>query len=199
MMKKRSKVQEIVLTSLFMAIVFVMGIFPNTGYINLGFISITIVHIPVIVGGILLGWRMGALIGAAFGVGSFVNAMSAPLLLAPVFLNPIVSILPRIIFGLIIYAIYKFVSVLPGLKDKEYLVYGITAGLATLAHTLMVVPLMYYVGLGFPAIVENVFQGATVIQFLLAILLANGLLEVTAAVVLVPIIMRAFKSVQERD
>lgn len=198
-MRKRSKVQELVLTSLFMAIVMVMSIIPNTGYINIGAISIAIVHIPVIVGAILLGWRMGLLIGAAFGIGSFINALTAPLLLAPVFLNPLVSVFPRIIFGGIIYFIYKVIVALPYFKNQKYIAYALTAGISTLIHTAMVVPLMYTVGLGFPDIASAVFQGASMVQFFLAILVANGIFEVIAAVILVPIILRALKSVEESD
>lgn len=198
-MKKRSKVQELVLTSLFMAIVIVMSVIPNTGYINIGAISIAIVHIPVIVGAILLGWRMGILIGAAFGIGSFINALTAPLLLAPVFLNPIVSVLPRIIFGGVVYFIYKGISSLPYLKNQKYISYAVTAIISTLVHTAMVVPLMYTVGLGFPDIAAAVFQGASMVQFFIVILVANGVFEAVAAGILVPIILRALKSVEEKD
>ena len=44
------------------------------GYIPLGVITPTTVHIPVIIAGIILGWKKGAFAGFVFGLTSFLKA-----------------------------------------------------------------------------------------------------------------------------
>jgi uncharacterized membrane protein len=62
--------------------------------------SLTIAHVPVIIGAILEGPIVGAVIGFLFGLFSLVQAAIAPN--GPVdaaFVNPLISILPRILVG----------------------------------------------------------------------------------------------------
>src|SRR5699024_4385122 len=99
------KTKDLVFTALFMGIVFMLGLWPNLGFIAIGPISVTIIHIPVIIGAIFLGSTSGLLIGLAFGIGSFINSMSSGVIFAPVFANPVVSILPRVVFGFVTYYI----------------------------------------------------------------------------------------------
>ena len=50
------KTKQLVFTALFMAIVFVLGLWPQLGFIQLGpFVQVTIIHVPVIIGAIFLG------------------------------------------------------------------------------------------------------------------------------------------------
>ncbi|MGM0501434.1 MAG: ECF transporter S component [Bacillota bacterium] len=55
--------------------------------------SATIMHIPVIIGAILEGPLVGALIGLIFGLASFIRG-------AAFFSDPLVAILPRILIGI---------------------------------------------------------------------------------------------------
>ena len=59
-------------------------------------VQITLMHIPVIIGAILEGPVVGAFIGMIFGLTSLYNATYTPLPIAFAFLNPLVSVLPRI-------------------------------------------------------------------------------------------------------
>ncbi len=189
------KTKDLVFTSLFMGIVFMLGLWPNLGFITIGPIHVTIIHIPVIIGAIFLGAGKGALIGLAFGIGSFINSMSSGVLFAPVFANPLVSILPRIIFGFVTYYIYRFVSLF---IKRDTINYGVSAGLSTIAHALMVVPMLFYFGLNHQAIagvIESVYQGKIYI-FVLGIFMANTLFETIAAVLLVPIVLKALKRIE---
>lgn len=188
------KTKQMVFTALFMAIVFVMGLWPQLGFIQIvPTVQVTIIHIPVIIGSIFLGSRSGALIGLAFGISSFVNSMSSGVLFAPVFANPLVSILPRIIFGWSVHYIYTFFKML--FKNKEALSYALSAGVATLFHSLMVVPLLYVFGLNNPGI-ANVISGQSIFAFIGAILFGNALLEIAASVVIAPIILAALNRIQ---
>lgn len=189
------KTKDLVFTALFMGIVFMLGLWPNLGFIAIGPISVTIIHIPVIIGAIFLGSTSGLLIGLAFGVGSFFNSMSSGVLFAPVFANPLVSILPRAIFGYITYYIYKLVRTL---FKNETVSYGVSAGVATLAHAAMVVPLLFYFGLNHESIagaIQTVYQGK-VFLFIAGIFMANTLMEMIAAIVLVPIVLKALNKIK---
>lgn len=186
------KTKELVFTALFMGIVFVMSMFKNLGFIDIGpFVSVTVIHIPVIIGAIYLGTRGGSFIGLAFGVASFINSMSSPAIFAPVFANPVVSVLPRIAFGMMIYPIYKLFSKL--FKNKKSVAYAFTAATTTLLHTLIVVPLMFYFGMSNPDISGFVTQtfGNTVFSFVWGVLIANGLMEMLIAAIIVPLVMRS--------
>lgn len=94
------------------AIVIMLGLTP-LGFIPLGMLSITSLHIPVIIAGILEGPIVGGLVGLIFGFFSLFNAMTRPGPISFVFYNPLISILPRILIGVVTGLIYK------ALKDKD--------------------------------------------------------------------------------
>ena len=59
--------------ALFSAIILAMAFTPGLGYIPLGVTRATIIHLPVIIGGILLGPKKGAFLGGVFGATSLIN------------------------------------------------------------------------------------------------------------------------------
>ncbi len=84
------------------------GIAIFLGYTRLGFIPVptpagnaTIMHIPAIIGGVLEGWGVGAVIGAIFGIFSFLQATNA------LFKDPLVAILPRLFIGITPFFVYR--------------------------------------------------------------------------------------------
>ncbi len=99
----RSKlVRDITLDGLFIAILVIMTFVPNVGFITLGPISIVLIHVPVIIGAMFLGWKRGLLYGAAFGVASLIKASTMPAgSFDAFFINPLISVLPRVVFGLV--------------------------------------------------------------------------------------------------
>jgi uncharacterized membrane protein len=78
------------------------------GATQLGFIPVpvpfigraTIMHIPAIVGGVLEGPVVGLLAGAIFGIFSFLYAE------VPIFKDPIIAILPRLLIGVVAWAVF---------------------------------------------------------------------------------------------
>lgn len=78
------------------------------GATRLGFIPVpipfignaTIMHIPAILGGALEGPIVGLLTGAVFGIFSFLYAD------VPLFKDPIVAILPRLLIGVVAWAVF---------------------------------------------------------------------------------------------
>jgi uncharacterized membrane protein len=103
------KTQELILVSLFSAIILILAMVPNVGLISFGAVAITIIHIPVLIGAMTLK-RVSSVfvLGLLFGLGSLFAALtrgSTPIDLA--FINPLISVLPRILFALIAFYIFK--------------------------------------------------------------------------------------------
>ena len=74
---------------------------------RLGFIPVpnlagnaTIIHVPVILGAALEGPLVGTIVGLIFGVFSFIQAE------VPFFRDPLVSILPRLLIGVVAWAVF---------------------------------------------------------------------------------------------
>lgn len=96
----------------------------------------TIMHIPAIVGGVLEGPIVGILAGLIFGIFSFLYAES------PVFANPIVAILPRLLIGVVAWAVFV------GLRRFSVDLASVAAGLlGSLANTVGVLGLAVLFGL----------------------------------------------------
>lgn len=98
--------RKMVITGVLGAISIVLGMTP-IGFIPIGPTRATIMHIPVIIGAIMEGPVVGGLIGLIFGLFSIYQALTNPTPVSPVFLNPLVSIVPRILIGLVAYYVYS--------------------------------------------------------------------------------------------
>lgn len=94
------KIFNLITASIFTAIIFVLSLVKNLGYIEIGVVTVTIIHIPVILGAMLLPLFYTTWLGFIFGLGSLIASFlyaSTPVDL--LFQNPAVSILPRIVFA----------------------------------------------------------------------------------------------------
>lgn len=129
--------------AMFIAIIAVLSLVPNGAGGTIGFIKVaptievTIVHIPVLIGAALLGRKNGMILGIAFGVMSNIAAF---VYASPFFVYPWVAILPRFIFGLVIYDVLQFFIKL--IKNK-YVAVGISFFLLTLLHTVLVLSMFW--------------------------------------------------------
>ena len=120
--KAMEKTRKLTMVGILSAISIFLGLTP-LGFIPLGGLNITIMHIPVIVGSLMEGPLVGMSIGLIFGIFSMVNAVLRPSPLSFVFLNPLISVLPRVLIGITSYYSYKFIR---DKKDKNnILLYGI--------------------------------------------------------------------------
>lgn len=76
----------------------VVMMFTPLGTISFLFISITIAHIPVLIATIMFGLKSGLVLSLLFGGMSMWIAITAPVgILDPLFQNPLISILPRLL------------------------------------------------------------------------------------------------------
>ncbi|MDR7076962.1 putative membrane protein [Neobacillus niacini] len=127
-MKGSLTVRNIVIAGVLGAIAILLGV-TRIGYIPVPTAAgnATIMHIPAIIGGIMQGPVVGAIVGLIFGVSSFLNAT------VPLFKDPLVAILPRLFIGVIAWLVYVGIH-----KKSEYLAIGAAAFLGTLTNTALV-------------------------------------------------------------
>ena len=178
------KTRSITLIGILTALIIVLGL-SGLGIITVpGALRITILHIPVIIAAIVAGPVEGAIVGTLFGVWSILDKIMRPTPTGFVFFNPLVSVLPRILIGLVAYYSYKYIKkILP-----ESISISIASLLATLTNTIGVLGMIYFVYaerymevLGQPKELALVFLGTTAVQ--------NGIPEAIASAILVPIIV----------
>ena len=76
-MKNQKKIRQLTVAAFFVAVELVLTLTP-IGYIPIGPINATTMHIPVILAGILIGRRWGAMLGGVFGLTSLAKATFSP-------------------------------------------------------------------------------------------------------------------------
>lgn len=123
--EKYFNIRKLTVIGVLGAISVVLGMTP-LGFIPVGPTRATIMHIPVIIGAIIEGPIVGAFVGLIFGLFSIYQAITAPTPVSFVFLNPLVSVLPRILIGIVAYYTYKGLNKL-GSKGTIGLLYIIWA------------------------------------------------------------------------
>ena len=135
---------RIVFDAMFLAIIAVMTFVPYVGYIQIGLISFTLIHLPVLIGAALFGWKRGLMYGIFFGLGSLIKATTYPGTIDFLFVNPLISVLPRAVFGLVAGLAFSLARKLP----KIYLKGGFIAVLSfllTALHTFLVLTMLIIV------------------------------------------------------
>ncbi|HJD22611.1 MAG TPA: ECF transporter S component [Firmicutes bacterium] len=95
----RSKLEKLVLTAMFCAIIVAMTFIPFVGYINYGALSLTTLHVVAILGAVTMGPVRGAVIGLVWGVTCLLYALTGSVADSAIFLNPLISVVPRVIVG----------------------------------------------------------------------------------------------------
>jgi Predicted membrane protein len=147
--------------------------------------SITILHIPAIIGAILEGPIVGTGIGAIFGIFSLYQANLNPVGIDALFRNPLVSVLPRILFPLAAWGVYALVS-----RWKKIPAVIIASIVATLVHTILVLGMLVLTN-GSGTLTGGA-EGVTVWAVIGAIFVANGIPEAIAAAVISTLVVAAW-------
>ncbi|MGB9977383.1 ECF transporter S component [Thermovenabulum sp.] len=160
----KSRARILATSGLLGAISIVLGITP------LGFIPVptaaghaTIMHVPAILGGLLEGPVVGAFVGFIFGLHSFLRAGS------PLFADPMVAILPRILIGVLAYLSFRLTKSV-----------ALSAAVGTLTNTFGVLGIA-------------VAKGYLTFPVAAGIALTHGLPEVIVAMVLTALIYKGIK------
>ncbi len=191
---KQLNIKAITLAGVFIAIITVMTYVPYTGYIKLGPVDITTLHLPVIIGAVILGKEGGLLFGTVWGVLALAKAVS---LGDPVFINPLISVIPRMIDGFIIGLVadlfrgkvnFKVYSVICGAVGSVLNTVLVLGAIALFAVDTFVV----WFGLD-PE--HSVTVSETIRNIFLIIISTNGILELGLALFLTPVIVMAIAKV----
>lgn len=148
------------------------------GYTQLGFIPVpnvsgraTIMHIPAIIGAVLEGPIVGILAGGIFGVFSMLQDTTG------LFANPLISVVPRLLIGLMAWLAYRSLS---GVNvDLAAAVAGVVG---TLTNTILVVGMLVAFGL---------IPAAAVVS-----LIPQAIAELVIAAVLTPLVVRGVNLVR---
>lgn len=178
------KTKLLAYNALMIALIAVMAFVPWLGIITIGPVSITILHVPVIIAALLLGGQSAIIASLAFGVSTMLVAMTrgvGPINL--LFTNPIVSVFPRLLFGLVLAGLVKLFN---KANAKDALTDIVIAIVGTIAHTLFVLTVLFMY-LGFTG--SFLDQLSSWWTFVLGILLANTSFELLAAIfIAIPVV-----------
>ena len=187
------------LLAMLCGVLLVMGM-TGIGFIPLPVIKATTMHIPVILGAILLGPKAGAVLGAVFGFCSIWANTTTPGLLSFAF-SPFMTTegLPgvakslwialgcRILFG---WLAGIFWMIFRKMLKKEYAALPVTAAVATICHTLLVMGSIYFLLSQQYASAKNVAL-SSVFGLIMGTVTASGIPEAIVAAVLVTVIGKA--------
>ena len=205
-MDRKLRTQRLTLMAFFIAIEIIM-VTTQIGYIPIGPLSITTMHVPVILAGVLLGWKEGALLGFVFGMTSLIRATFTPTVTSFVF-SPFVSIGgmsgngfsvlialgPRILIG---YLAAVLSEVLFKKLQNRTLASMITAGACTLIHTFLVLGMIYvFFGAAYASAIG--VEGSMLAGVLLGVVASNGLLEAAFAMIAIPALVKALYPLAQR-
>ncbi len=186
--KKKFGTRQIAVIGMLSAISIVLGA-TGFGFIPLPMAKATIMQIPVIIGAILEGPIVGATVGLIFGIFSIVQNLTNPTsALSFAFINPLVSVLPRVLIGITTYYSYKNRIIKNNIVNT-----GIGAAVGSLTNTVGVLGMIYVIYAAQYAekfgIEANAAAGA-----IFTIALTNGIPEAVVAVVItIPIVLAVRK------
>lgn len=106
--------RKLVVTAILGALTIVLSVSPVGGLIPVGPAMATVLHIPVIIAAILEGPLVGGLVGLIFGGFTCGRALIAPMTPTDIFFrNPLISVVPRVLIGIVAYFVYVWLKKLP--------------------------------------------------------------------------------------
>ncbi|MBR5226273.1 MAG: ECF transporter S component [Clostridia bacterium] len=203
--KKKQSIRWMTGTAMMVAVTLALANTP-LGLIRLPFLTATTLHIPVIIATLVLGLEAGVITGIVFGVNSLISNLTNASFFAPFFINPLVSVLPRLLFPFVVYAIAKGAKKLfERFSAGKAAAYVAASAIGTAMHTTMVMGMIYL--LNAQKIADMLIAGAGVPQALvergvgvgIAVLgVTNGVPEMIVAAVIAPVVALALDKAMGR-
>ncbi len=199
---KNKVIKNIAYDAMFIALIILFTFVDYLGYINIGFVSFTTIHILVLIGTSLFGWKKGLLYGFIMGLFSLLKAIQYPGTGNYFFLNPFISIIPRMIFGGVSGLVFDLLKKYCSQKVYSSLVLP-ASGVLTLFHTVVVVLFWYIFGILDPFYISRalglgeMIKSFTFVTFVGTFISLGALFEIIASMVVTPLvyftIFKAFK------
>ena len=200
-MNRKLSTRKLVVSAMLSAVSLILGLTP-LGIIPLPVANLTTMHIPAILAGILEGPLVGLWVGLLFGLTSLYKAVTQPTSILSAFLvNPLVSVLPRMLIGVAAWAVYAGVRALVlGKKTRSARTQGVVtsvasgaaAFIATMVNTAGVMGMVFLLSAPEYAQASGIDLSA-VGAAIWGVCVSNGLLEAAAAVVLVVALERVLR------
>ncbi len=189
-----SKNYKIAMTGVFSALSILLSLTP-LGYIQLGgTIVITIMHVPAILVTLIAGLVPGITVGLVFGLTSLVRTLMTGAAAGPFFLNPLVSVLPRMLFPVAVFFIYRTLNLIP--HFPRIISGAFAAALGTFVHTFLVMGAIFifygelFLGMVLGAIqklginTENISGIKAFLAIIATTMVTNGFFEIIFATIL---------------
>ena len=209
--RQSERIRQMVIAAMLSAIVAVLTFTP-IGMIPLPppLPSATTVHIPVLVAVLVEGPMVGLIVGAVFGICSFIRAWELGMVgLTLFFRNPVISVLPRVLVPLIAFGAWMIWRKL--VKQNavtEKIGTAAAAVIGTVANTVMCLGLIALIYGGDLTVMLNEMISAGNAdaaylnhagQWLVAVVgVPNGIAECIVAAIIVPMIKTAVDAVIRR-
>lgn len=197
---KKEKIDRKVLwlteLSVLLAIIIVMGFTP-IGYLKFGIVEITLITVPVIIGAVHMGEKAGALLGLAFGLTSFLQAVFGMSAFGVVLMeiSPLFCFLTcvptRMLMGFLTGVIFK------APKRDDTVAYAVAGLSGSLLNTLlfMTTLLLCFWNTDYIQGIAKTLGTTNVFAFVVAFVGINGLVEAVCCTLLGAVLCKALKSV----
>ena len=146
---KRQNIFKITLIALFIAIIFVMDFTP-IGYITTGYFSITLMTLPVAIGAVCTGIEGGVILGAVFGltsflqcfgIGYFIDPSGAALFNISPTRTVILCFIPRILAGFLTALIFHVIT---KYTRKDFIPISVSCAAMPVMNTIFFLTSFYY-------------------------------------------------------
>jgi len=185
-------IRELTIIGLLAGITIALGL-SGYGIIPLGPLNVTTLHVPTLIGAIVEGPKVGAFVGFIFGCYSLWQNLTAPNILSPLFINPIISVLPRVLFPVLAYLVYLLLW-----KVSQGPRIIVAAFMGTVFHTIMVMGLIFLLYADMFAVKMNLSPDQ-VLGSIVFLSVTHGIPEAIFAGVIVTPVAMALRKVLRKD
>lgn len=186
MKKKFFDAKNIAVLALLLALMMVLNM-TSIGFLQLGPIAVTTMHIPVLLGGLIGGWKYGTILGLAFGLSSLFKALQGLTPTAFIFVNPLVSVLPRIIFGFLCGLLADMFR-----GKNQFMAFSLPALIGSLTNTVLVMGTIYVLYAKDYMRVLGLSEDLA-LATVLGVCVSNGIPEAIVAMIICTVICVAIK------
>ncbi len=185
--------RTMVLLGLMLAITMILDLTP-LGAIPMGTVVATIAHVPTIIVGIVLGPVAGLISGISLGLISLFHALLRPASpFSLLFINPLISVLPRMFIGVASYYAYTGTRQLFKMGRANPVAIGIGAAAGSITNTVLVLGMLSLVhGQKIVDMLASAGIGTSVAVWAVGVALSNGVMEAVVSVVLIVAIVTVY-------
>ncbi|WZL80797.1 ECF transporter S component [Vallitaleaceae bacterium 9-2] len=199
-MNIRSETRRLTFLGVMLAVTFILSVTP-IGFVPLGSVSATIVHVPTIITGIVLGPLYGLVMGTFMGIISLFNALTRPVTaLDPLFINPLVSVLPRMAIGVVAYYTYSLTKKIAGSKKVGQTISAAVGGIfGSMTNTILVLSMLYIIYVKDLMQMYGIDTTGGIRAMLFTIITTNAVLEAIVAGVITTAIVVTYFAVNKSN